>query len=276
MQRRILTALSLFSVGLVYTYVTPQHSSLAHPALQPPVVAKFASAPAARPTPTPDLPVTTNVSDFIDTVDSNGVSQRIWMQLRSDGAAYTNGISVESIIKGVSGDWILDSKNATSPARNMFFDFTKPIPATGPNGGAPVAPFSSALVAARFISKCHLYNNDLFTMTAGSTVNCPLAIFSADNGKEYFLHMNPVTGAEVSSETDYVNVTCNGTANFQCNNWTLMPSGLKGGCATGDCSVRQNIARLSLRVPAKGKSGTFTTLNQGDFYVSFSIGVTNP
>jgi hypothetical protein len=226
--------------------------------------------------PTPDVPVTSTISDFTDITD-NGTSQRVWMQIRSDGAQYTNGVNIQSIIQGVSGDWILDSKNAiTSTPRKIFFDFTKPVPNTGPNGGAPVAPFTSALVPARFISKCHLYNNDMFTMTPGVTVNCPLAIFFADNGNEYFLHMNPITGADVFQETDYVNVRCNGAANSQCNNWTMTADGTKGGCVTGDCSVKQSIARLSLRVPVKGRSGSWSTVNQGDFYVAFSIGITNP
>jgi hypothetical protein len=76
---------------------------------------------------------------------------------------------------------------------------------------------------------------------------------------------------------DYVNITCNGPANSQCNNWTIEPNGTKGGCATTDClgSLKQNVAPLSQLVPGKGKSGSKTAVNQGDFYVAFSVGVTN-
>jgi hypothetical protein len=43
------------------------------------------------------------------------------MQIRSDGAKYTNGVNIQSIIQGVSGDWILDSKNAiTATPRKSF------------------------------------------------------------------------------------------------------------------------------------------------------------
>jgi len=259
---------------VVASTVLTQRTSIASsnvPFVSPSLLARV------RPTPTPDLPVTTTITDYTDVLDGTGTSERLWMQIRSDGAAYTNGVNIQSIIQGVSGDWILDSKNSTSSTpRKIFFDFTKPVPGTGPNGGAPIAPFSAALVTARFISKCHLYNNDMFTMTPGVTVNCPLAIFFADSGNEYFLHMNPVTGADVFPETDYVDVTCNGSANFKCNDWTMAANGTKGGCVSADCSVKQNIARLSLRVPVKGKSGGWTTVNQGDFYVAFSIGITNP
>jgi hypothetical protein len=116
----------------------------------------------------------------------------------------------------------------------------------------------------------------MVTLPVGATVNCPLAIFFSDSGNDYFLQMNPVVGADVFPETDYVNVTCNGAVNSRCNNWTIAPNGAKGRCATADCSLKQNVARLSLRVPVKGKSGSWTTANQGDFYVTFSMGVTNP
>ncbi|MCM3901379.1 MAG: hypothetical protein ND866_06715 [Pyrinomonadaceae bacterium] len=267
--RTCLLILSLLSIAMATTILT-QRPSIAHSNSASTLLA------AVKPTPTPDLPVTSTISDFADITDSNGDPQHVWMQIRSDGAPYTNGVNIQSIIP-VFGNWILDSKNAiTSTPRKIFFDFTKPVPNTGPNGGAPVAPFTSALVPARLTSQCHLYNNNMLTMTPGVTVNCPLAIFFADNGKEYFLHMNPVTGADVFPETDYVNVRCNGAANSQCNNWTMTADGTKGGCVTADCSVKQNIARLSLRVPVKGRSGAWTTVNQGDFYVAFSVGITNP
>jgi hypothetical protein len=231
----------------------------------------------AKPTPTPDTPVTSTISDFVD-INSGGLTQRFWMQIRSDGAgSYTNSSSLISIIQGASGDWILDSKNPTSPTRTFFLDFTKPIPGTGPNGNNPVAPFSSALVYARLISKCHLYNYDMLSIPVGSTATCPLAVFFGSGGNEYFLQMNPGPNGDVTPETDFVNITCNSAnANVQCNNWTMTPNGARGGCLTTDCSLKQNVARLYLRVPINGKSGSFTTVSQGDFYVAFSIGVTNP
>jgi hypothetical protein len=234
----------------------------------------------AKPAPTLDLPVTDTIADYIDWIDgSTGLSQRYWMQIRSDGAGtYTNSSSLVSIIQGASGDWILDSKNATSPSRTFFLDFTKPIPGTGPNGGNPLSPFSSALVYARLISKCHEYNNDMLTIPVGVTVTCPLAFFFSSGGSEYFLQMNPgPNGADLAPETDLLNITCNAAnGSLQCNNWTIAANGSKGGCLTADCSVKQNVTRLSLRVPVKGKSGFWTTVNQGDFYVAFSIMVTNP
>jgi hypothetical protein len=85
--------------------------------------------------------------------------------------------------------------------------------------------------------------------------------------------MNPVAGAYVFPHTDYVDVTCNAAANAKCNSWTIKSNGSKGGCLTADCSVKQNVARLSKMVTARGRT---TAISQGDFYLTFSIGVTNP
>lgn len=241
-----------------------------------PAMTQQRAASSQKPQPRADLPVTSTITDYIDVTDDTGAVQRIFMQVRSDGAGiYSNNSDVESIIQGASGDWYLTDLTS---ARHVFLDFSKPIPGTGPNGGSPTPPFSSALIGARLVSKCNLYNNDLFTMSAGVTVNCPLGILFSDSGNDYLLQMNPVTGAYVFSETDYVNITCNGSANSQCNNWTIVPNGFRGGCATADCagSVKQNVARLNKMVPIKGKSGFVTPVNQGDFYLSFSIRVTNP
>ncbi|MEK6285863.1 MAG: hypothetical protein AABO57_09000 [Acidobacteriota bacterium] len=101
-------------------------------------------AASQKPNRRPDLPVTSTITDYIDVTDDTGAVQRIWMQVRSDGAGgYTNSSDVESIIQGAYGNWYLTNFTA---ARHVFLDFSKPIPGTGPNGGAPVPPFTSALI----------------------------------------------------------------------------------------------------------------------------------
>jgi hypothetical protein len=240
-----------------------------------PIPALSQQIASQKPNRRPDLPVTSTVTDYIDVIDDAGALQRIWMQIRSDGmGSYTNSSDVESIVQGAYGNWYLTT---VTSARHIFLDFSKPIPGTGPDGGAPVAPFTSALIGARLVTKCDQYNIDMFNIPAGATVNCPLAILFRDSGNDYMLQMNPLTGI-VAPETDYVNVTCDGAANSQCNNWTIVPNGARGGCLTADCSVRQNLTRLYKSVPSSkpGKSGSATSVNQGNFYVSFSVTITNP
>jgi hypothetical protein len=222
------------------------------------------SQQAATPQSTGNGFVTSTIADSV-----NGYA----LQIQSDGVdAYTNNKYIQSIIN--LGDWVLDTDYSRLSTRSVWLDFTEPVAGSGPNGGNPVAPFSSGLAKVRFISKCHLYNVNMLTIPVGATVNCPLATGFSYGGYDYRLQMNPVVGADVNPETDLVNITCNAAnANSQCINWSIAPNGAKGGCATLDCSVMQNVARLSKFVTLKGKT---TELNQGDFLVAFSIRVTNP
>ena len=109
-----------------------------------------------------DLLVTSTIKDYQDVTDSNGVPQRLWLQIRSDGAdGYKNSRSVQSIIQGTAGDWVLDTNFATSSTRSIFLDFSKPISGSGPNGGAP-APIHDRTGEGRIISKCHEAANSMF------------------------------------------------------------------------------------------------------------------
>jgi len=84
--------------------------------------------------------------------------------------------------------------------------------------------------------------------------------------------MNPyVSAADTAwAETNYANVACNSAA-MSCASWTLTPSG------TAPDGSRANVAALLSyqRTTAKGKTTT-TIVKQGDFWMSFRIGVTNP
>jgi len=102
---------------------------------------------------TSDVAVTTTIKDYLDIVDSSGAGQRIQMQIRSDNAgAYKNSKTLQSIIQGASGDWVLDANYSNSSTRSVFIDFTKPVVGSGPNGAAPLPPFNPGLVKPRIIS----------------------------------------------------------------------------------------------------------------------------
>jgi hypothetical protein len=225
---------------------------------------------------TSDLPVTTTVKDYLDVVDSSGSSQRLLMQIRSDNAgAYQNSKSVQSIIQATAGDWVLDTNYSKVSTRSVFLDFSKPVVGSGPNGGAPAPPFNAALVKPRIISKCHEYGNRMFTIPYAVTVNCPFAITFSYGSGSYRIQMTPDNRTVYAyPETDFVNITCAGVnASLQCNSWKIEPNGAKGGCVTADCSVRQNVGKLVKLVTSKGQT---TEVNQGDFYIAFSIGLTHP
>ena len=224
--------------------------------------------PQGPPNRTSDVPVTSTINDSF-----NGIP----MQIQSDSAGpYRNTKYVQSIVQGAVGyqDWELDTNYSTFSTRNVWLDFTKPVAGSGPNNQDPIAPFDSALAKVRFISKCHEYNVSMFSIPLGTTVNCPLATGFNYGGIQYRLHMNPLSGPDINPETDYVNITCNAVNSaLQCINWTIEPNASKGGCASVDCTVKQNVARLSKMVTSKGKT---TPVNQGNFYISFRIDLTNP
>src|SRR5437868_14068519 len=223
-----------------------------------------------------DLSVTTTVKDYLDVVDSTGVSQRLLMQIRSDNAGgYQNSKNLQSIIQATAGDWVLDTNYSKVSTRSVFLDFSKPIVGSGPNGGAPAPPFNAALVKPRISSKCHAYGNSMFTIPYAVTVNCPLAITFCYGSGSYRIQMTPDNRTVYAyPETDFVNITCAGVnASLQCNSWKIEPNGARGGCLTTDCSVRQNVVKLVKLVTSKGQT---TEVNQGDFYMAFSISLTNP
>jgi hypothetical protein len=115
----------------------------------------------------------------------------------------------------------------------------------------------------------------MFSFTNGETKAAPL-IFGFDyNNVQYRMHMTPDSGSIYPyPETDYVDITCTGAdANNQCDRWQIKPNGTKGGCLTLDCSVKQNVVKLVKLVTTRN---TTTEVDLGDFYMAFSIGITNP
>lgn len=207
----------------------------------------------------PDLPVTS-------TIDGLGVDTLPTQRVQSDQAGpYRNSTSLSSILQGYLGDWELDMLNFTSsPQRKALIDFRDPVVGGGPNGGAPTAPFAYQLVRARFITKCSDFGGDMRTIPAGGTMYCPLAIAFADaGGVNYRLNMNSTHFPEVNN----VQITCvSVNASAKCNQWKIEPT------ATQLDGERKNVAKL-LKLATSRKD---TDHDMGDFYLSFTIHVTNP
>lgn len=206
-----------------------------------------------------DTPVTT-------TIEGLGVDTLPTLRFQSDQlGAYTNSSSLQSILQAAPGDWVLDTLTFnSSPQRKVLVDLRDPVLGSGPGGGDPIAPFAYQLVRARLISKCAEYGNDMRTIPGGATVNCPLAIaFDDAGGVRYRLAMNPNNFLEVN----HVLVTCVATdANSNCNQWKIEPS------ATQLNGERKNVAKL-LKIATKPRE---PDQDMGDFYMSFTIHLTNP
>lgn len=187
------------------------------------------------------------------------------LQYRSDGLGpYVNASNLISQIQSV-GDWVLDMYTVSRATRQVYLDFSQPIPGTGPNGGNPVA-IPSGLYKVRIISKCTLFGNNFLTLAAGATVPCPLHVKFDYNGSSWALEMNPIVSSgdpEGAPETNYANVTCVNPASGSgtCVGWKVTPS-----AATNETRLIHYVT---------GKGGT-QNVDEGDYAIAFSIGVTNP
>lgn len=218
----------------------------------------LAGKPATGGKPPSDTPVTT-------TIDGLGVDTLPTQRIQSDQTGpYRNSSSLSSIIQGI-GDWELDMINFnSSPQRKALIDLRDPVPGSGPNGGAPTAPFAYQLVRARFISKCSQNGINMRTMQLNNLYPCDMAVaFDDASGVRYRLAENPNN----FGETSWVQITCVATdANAKCNQWKMEPS------VTQLNGERKNVAKL-LKVATRPHQ---TDQDMGDFYLSFTIHITNP
>jgi hypothetical protein len=218
----------------------------------------FTAGAADRPKPPTDTPVTSSI-------DGSGVDNLPALRIQSDGVgSYRNSTSMSSILQAALGDWELDMVNFTSsPQRKALIDFRDPVAGSGPNGGAPTAPFTYQFVRARFIAKCAEFGGDMRTIPNGGTIYCPLAVlFNDPNGVQYRLNMNSTHFPEVNN----VQITCvNANASAQCNQWRIEPTAFFNG-------ERKNVAKLLKLATSKQNPEK----DLGDFYLSFTINVTNP
>ncbi len=208
-----------------------------------------------------DVAVTSFVSDY-----DSGIAPAL--QIQSDKlGAYTNSKTLTSVIQSV-GSWLLNVSDARNTTRTLYLGFNQPIAASGPNGGDPVA-VPSGHYKARIISKCNVYNNNMFTLPGGATMTCPLHATFDYAGASYGVRMNP----SYDVGTNPVNITCifPSTPGAACSQWKIWPSGTY--ITAGGTLAAGNVGRLSRVTTSKGQT---VEINQGDFYFSFLIIVMRP
>lgn len=211
---------------------------------------------AAKGKPQSDMPVTT-------TIDGLGVDTLPTLRIQSDQlGAYRNSSSLQSILQASLGDWVLDMLNYnSSPQRKVLIDLRDPVT------GSSINPFGATgyqYVRARFIAQCSSSGIDMRNMQPNNFYPCPMAVaFDDANGVRYRLAQNPVN----YGETNAVQVTCIATdANSKCNQWKLEPS------ATQLNGEVKNVAKL-LKVATRPNQ---SDQDMGDFYLSFTVHLTNP
>ncbi len=197
------------------------------------------------------------------TIDGLGVDTLPTLRIQSDQlGAYKNSSSLQSILQASLGDWVVDMLNySSSPQRKVLVDLRDPVSGTSIN---PFGATGYQNVRARFIAQCSSMGADFRNMQPNNLYPCPMAIaFDDASGVRYRLAENPSN----FSETNWVQVTCVATdTNGKCNQWKIEPS------ATQLNGEIKNVAKL-IKV---GTNPRNPDQDMGDFYLSFTIHLTNP
>jgi len=208
------------------------------------------------------VPVTSTIEGSGALEDPTVFNYRIQSDLLG---VYQNGVdSVVSVLQ-TGGDWQLDA--LASPIRSVLLDFRDPVASSN-----ATPPFSTAQTRAKVETKSYLlYGNGKVSGMTGlnSTLITPLIVRFDFGGNTYRVWMNSGT----YPQTNYALVTCTGVVDpnnpstSQCNQWRIEPS------VTQPDGQRKNIVKLVRFYISRGKT---IEEDHGDFYMAFSIGITNP
>ncbi|HKT33608.1 MAG TPA: hypothetical protein VJR03_02170 [Nitrospira sp.] len=226
---------------------------------------------------TSDISVTSTISDN----DASGTAYRV----QSDGLGpYVNQqAGVQSILQAAASyDWELSTYNSSfsgSAGRNAWITLG-PVNQESASATLPSiwSSWGTNLEPVRFIDKCSYINVNMLAIKPGSPQACPILIrfgpeISSGRTTTYYrLDMSPnlCKSCIAEPETQDVQISCNAQdASGHCNDWSvdsIPPTSQSGGVPTN-----QVIARLVLV-----NSGGALVANDGDFYLTFHIHVTNP
>lgn len=179
--------------------------------------------------------------------------------------SYQDG--VDSVVSELQtgGDWQLNA--FSSPIRSVLLDFRDPVPNSNPS-----PPFFVGQIPAKVETKSYiLYGNGKVSSMTGlnSTLITPLLLRFDAGGNSYRIWMN----SRGYPETNYALVTCTGVVDpsnpsaSQCNEWRIEPA------VTQPDGQLKNIAKLVRFYTSRGRT---VEEDHGDFYLSFSIRLTNP
>jgi hypothetical protein len=167
----------------------------------------------------------------------------------------------------VWGDWQFGTLNSTT--RLVSVSFANSIPVANGGTAIPNPPFIIKNVRAHIEDKCTQISNDMITMSANQTFQCPLIThFFDSNGAEYRIYMGP----NWEPETTFVQVTCNAVASDGCKDWYIDP--IPGRDVNGN-PIPGTIGRL-VGPPITGHGKTASDGNQGDYYFKFHFHLTRP
>ena len=236
--------------------------SLVITALVPALFLGFGSGTVAQKTQKRAVPVTSSFEGNGAIPDPTIVSYRLQSDLLGP---YRHGVDAVVSELQTGGDWQLQTLE--SPIRGVVMDFSDPVPNSNPS-----PPFVVAKLPAKVETKSYMmYGNGKVSGMTGlnSTLFTPLLVRFDTNGNTYRIWMS----SQTYPETNNAVVTCTGVVDptrpstSQCNQWKIEPA------VTQPDGQKKNIAKLVRFYTSKGKT---IEEDHGDFYISFSISVSNP
>ena len=236
-------------------------------------VCMVALAALAGKTPS-NIPVTSYLSDSGPTgVPYSVQSDRL--------GAYLNGVQgVGSILTANTyhslppGDWQLDVLSSATRNITVTLSSANAVQPGQPGYQAPANPpfWGTRTLPGHIEDKCTAIYNDLLTMSAGQTFQCPAIVRFASSQKNAYYRLDMTgswTGIGAYTESTQVRVQCNTVgSDGNCNDWFMDPIPVVN--PDGTISPGTAIARL-VEVFSSGPE-----TNDGDFYLTFHFHITRP
>jgi hypothetical protein len=221
---------------------------------------------------TSDLPVTSTIADF----DSNNVPYLV----QSDGQGpYQNGVrGVQSVLQSTANyAWLMNTYDSSFTASSGRYAFITLGPANQQSTTATLPAFWTSwgtyLEPVRIIT--HGVSCPLLTIRPGSPIYCPLLLRfgpTITSGKTTTYYRLGMTHGAFNDpyndpESQQVQVSCNAmNSSGSCNDWSIDSIPPEGGS-------NEVVAQLT---KVTQQTGSLSYANQGDFYLTFHIRVTNP
>ena len=220
--------------------------------------------PSKKPVRPVDIPATTEISDvdsgnFVSTIASDG------NPVYNDSVDGISSVMTAGVCNGLTwGDWRFDSRGSASRTVSWgFFPDDAILPGDLHYQAPAVPPYTGSQLQHSWMNvQCTCTGKDMYTMTAGSQMTCPMVDAWYDSAGNKW-GISPAHSFNGFPETTDVQITCNNSPSGHCVDWFIDPIDAPGVEAVGRVG---EVAACRRCVPTAS----------GDYYMRFHIHVSIP